>query len=325
MRVLVAFTGGTIGSCVSKTSVTLDNSTKYTLLSCFENREPAVEFEVSTPYSILSENLSAKELNLLQKEIEKNIHKDYDGIIVTHGTDTLQYAATVVEYAFCNSRIPIVFVSADYPLENPKTNGFANFEAAIEFIRAKRACGVFVAYRNAKDDFTSIHIPSRLLCHSECCADLHSIDDKPFARYTDKIEFCGCALSEKVKPSGVVQYAENSEILCISGYPGNGYAYALEQIKAIIFNPYHSATLDTANAQLKAFCKRAAEKGIPVFVVNVKEGIRYDSTNLFDEMNITVLPYSTFVSAYVKTWMAISLGENIREFVFGSIAHEFIV
>ena len=109
MKILVIFTGGTIGTSIKNGWADIDNNAKYVLLDSYNNKHK-IEFVTASPYSTLSENLSAKHLNLLQKEIGDNLTKDFDGIIVTHGTDTLQYTATAIEYAFNGCEIPIVFV-----------------------------------------------------------------------------------------------------------------------------------------------------------------------------------------------------------------------
>ena len=176
MKILVIFTGGTIGTSIKNGWADIDNKTKYVLLKGYNKDE--IEFVTASPYSTLSENLSAKHLNLLQKEIGDNLTKDFDGIIVTHGTDTLQYTATAIEYAFNGCEIPIVFVSADYPLEDDRTNGFANFETAVEFIKSKSANGVFVSYKNNDENNTNIHVGSRILQHSEYDANIYSLDTR---------------------------------------------------------------------------------------------------------------------------------------------------
>lgn len=115
-----------------------------------------------------------------------------------------------------------------------------------------------------------------------------------------------------------------SGILSVESYPGNNYSYSLEGIKAVLLKPYHSATLYTSNRMLELFCKRASDMGIPVFVVNVKSGIRYESTKLFEKLKIIPLPYSTYVSAYMKIWAAISLGKDVKAFSSEAIGSEIV-
>ena len=302
MKIAVIFTGGTIGSCIKDDFIGVDNKMQYVLLKNYENDNEIV-FDTSSPYSILSENLSAKELNLLQKEIAEKLSQDFDGIIVTHGSDTLQYSSTAIENAFGDCKIPVLFVSADYPLEDNRSNGFANFKCAVEFIRNKISNGVFVSYKNDDENITNIHIPSKLLGHNELNANVYSIDKSPFAQYDGNFtvnDVYSC------KGNGIVNYSEDSQILVVSSVPADNYSYSLENVEAILFKPYHSATLNTSNEKLVSFCKSATEKRIPMYVLGAKSGTGYESTRIYKDLNINILPYGTFVSAYMKLWAELS-------------------
>lgn len=320
MKILVIFTGGTIGTSIKDGWADVDANTKYVLIKSYDNKDE-VEFATTSPYSTLSENLSAKHLNILQKEISDNLKKDFDGIIVTHGTDTLQYSAAAIEYAFNGCQIPIVFVSADYPLEDERTNGFVNFEAAVEFIKSKSANGVFVSYKNNDEDNTNIHIGSRILQHSEYDANIYSIDNVPFATYNDKITLNNINI-ENTNNIGIVDYVENPCILSVESCPGNNYAYFLDNVNAVILKPYHSGTLDTANRYLVDFCNCARNKNVPVFVTGTHYGVAYKSTELYSELGVKLVPFGTYISAYMKIWAGISLSKNIEEFVNTHIANE---
>ncbi len=306
MKISVIFTGGTIGSTYKEKWMSTDDSAKYVLIENYKKLDNNICFETSSPYTVLSENLSAKELNLLQKQVEKNLNEDYDGIIVTHGTDSLHYTACALQYAFADSEVPIVLVSSAYPLEDERENGNENFEAAVEFIKSKKGTGVFVSYKNENETKTNIHVPTNMLQHSELSADIYSITGKPFAEYDGKITLLKGTEKISEKPLGIVEYSENSGILVIDSHPGDDFMHSLDSVKAVILKPYHSATLDTANQKLHAFCKKAKEAGIPVFVTGVKEGFAYESTKLFNSIGITPLPFGTFISAYMKLWADLS-------------------
>ncbi len=305
MRIAVIFTGGTIGSRTSDKWITVDATTKYDLLKHYEN-DTNISFETFSPYNILSENLSAKELNLLQKEISDRLTENYDGIIVTHGSDTLQYSSTAIEMAFGNCSIPVIFVSADYPLDNEKSNGYPNFQCAVEFIRNKIANGVFVSYKNDDEIITNIHIPSRILMHNELNANIYSIDRKPFAEYNGEFKLNNIKRPEYSENTGIINYTTDSQILVVSSTPGQNYSYSLDNTKAILFKSYHSATLDTANENFMAFCKKATEMNVPMFVLGPESDTNYESTKIYKDLNINILPYGTFISAYMKLWAEIS-------------------
>ena len=81
MKVLVLFTGGTIGCLANDGWLGVNDAAKHVLLQPFLNRAD-VEFVTLSPYSILSENLSCNELNFLQQTLAEQLQKNYDGIIV---------------------------------------------------------------------------------------------------------------------------------------------------------------------------------------------------------------------------------------------------
>jgi len=58
--------------------------------------------------------------------------------------------------------------------------------------------------------------------------------------------------------------------------------------------------------------------------VNVHEGTTYESSKEYINLGITVLPMCSFVSVYVKTWLAISLEKDIKEFVCSPVVNEFL-
>ncbi len=314
MNILVIFTGGTIGTIEKKGYLSTDESTRYTLLNNYRNIGEDITFTTSSPYTILSENLSSNEINLLQKEISAKLAGGYDGIIVTHGTDTLQYTSCAIEYSFSDCNIPILFVSSAYPLDNPKANGHINFEAAVEFIKQSKSGGVFVSYKNENEANVNIHIPSKILQHAEFSSDIYSIDNKPYAIYNGKIEYG----NDEYLPTnalGYVPYRDNSGILVIDSHPGDSYSYCLDNVEAIIIKPYHSGTLCTSSQKFQEFCKNAVQKNIPIFAVNITDGISYESTKLFDDLGIITLRNCTYISAYVKLWAALSLKKDILEII----------
>ena len=93
MNILVIFTGGTIGSRLNEDEgvICAGHEAPYNLIENYVDNG-TVSFCTMEPYKILSENLAAGNIEMLVNLIQVH-YKNYDGIIVTHGTDTLQYTA----------------------------------------------------------------------------------------------------------------------------------------------------------------------------------------------------------------------------------------
>jgi len=328
MKILVIFTGGTIGSSVEDGWITTDSDTKYKLIELYRKRHNDLftEFNYVTPYFVLSENLSATELTKLAKCIQENIQKDYDGIIVTHGTDTLQYTSAALSFMFADANLPIVLVSSAFPLEDCRANGVDNFNAAVKFINAKAGTGLFVSYKNSFENTVNVHNGTRVISHMEASADVFSIDGNPYAFYKDENIVCNKYFVGKKtgRSIGAIDFCDYPDVLVIDSHPGDRFNYDPQDYKAIVLVPFHSATLNTDNERFKVFLKKANLFGIPVFLVNASSGTQYESTKIYDDFNITVLPMCTKSAIYMKCWIAVSKGENIKDFVTTPITEEFI-
>jgi len=312
MKILVIFTGGTIGSCVGTEYIGLDTKTRRALIENYISKHRNdVEFETAAPYNILSENLSASELNTLVKCVADTDCDKYDGIIVTHGTDTLQYSAAALDLTVGDKPLPILLVSANRTIDNPASNGNINFEAAVEFIKAKAANGVFVSYKNTDDETVVFHRSDKLLMYAESLDGVHSLDKERFAEYKDgKVTVNSNAPQKAVV--GPVTFCDTPNILVIQSRPGDSFDYDIKNTSAVIMLPYHSGTLDTESSAFRRFCQRAKEKALPIFVTAVSAGTAYESTKLFSELSLIPLPCRSFIPVYIRLWIAVSRGEDIK-------------
>ncbi len=325
MKILVIFTGGTIGSAVSDGWISPNSERGYLLLESYKNKHTNndIIFDTAEPYSILSENISAENINMLISCVKENANKGYDGIIITHGSDTLQYSAAAV--GFClGDTLPAALVASNFELMDSRANGHDNFAAAVEIIRAGKK-GVFVPYKNS-DGITYYHHSSRLLRHNEASDDVFSLMNEPYGiyqhgKFQENPDF---KHSEKNAPLGTFELCENSDILNILCHPGNSFEYCLENTKAVILQPFHCGTINTESKTFKAFCDRAKERNIPVFLTNKPGEKGYASGKKLDELNVISLPMCGAISVYMKLWIAVSRGENLVEFIKKPLYEEFI-
>ncbi len=325
MKILVIFTGGTIGSTAGEQWISLDNSTNYALINNFvKTNGNEIKFETLQPYSILSENLSGKEITQVCNAVRENIDGGYDGIIVTHGTDTIQYTACALAFTVNCKNVPVVMVSANYPLDDERSNGNVNFASAVKFIENKCGAGVFVAYKNDNEPITKIHNATRVVTHLEGNGDLFDLDDAPYAViYQDKVTVNGETTSVNGVENLPVDLCKYPKILVINAIPGDNFGYDLKDCNAVIIKPFHSGTLNTENENLAEFFKRAKELNIPVFLANAWRGTAYESAKGFDNNALTILPSSSIPALYMKVWIAVNLNQPIKTFVERELNGEF--
>ena len=91
-NILLVFTGGTIGSQILAGTIDTCAQAGFRLLQMFTEQEDvpnSVTFKTIQPLQILSENLVPSHWHTIISAIEAEDLRNFDGIILTHGTDTL--------------------------------------------------------------------------------------------------------------------------------------------------------------------------------------------------------------------------------------------
>lgn len=302
MKILVVFTGGTIGSTNTDGVISPDKANSFRLLNMYLKIDNSVEFVSAQPYNILSENVGFDNMVALCDCIKSYDLSDFDGVIVTHGTDTLQYSSAYLSYYFGLCKTPIVVVSANYPLEDCRSNGLDNFSAAVKFIKAKQGRGVFVSYTNLNEN-SKIHRASRVLPHLPYSDLVFSIRDEIYGELHGNEFAANKSYIEKNDALDLSEVDCKSEVLYVRPFVGMSFPEITEKTKAILLEGYHSGTLNTFGDALQNFCKKADEKGVTVFLTGSCQGFNYESKDLFDELKINVLPPASPIAMYIKLSM----------------------
>lgn len=333
MKVCTIFTGGTIGSRVDETGhITTKGKSSNTLLDMYRNKyNDNTEFIVEKPYCILSENLAAENIrNLIQCVNQAVKTKDIDGIVITHGTDTLQYSAALLGYIFGNVQMPIILVSSDYILDDERSNGLENFKYALEFIQGKYGRGVFVSYRN-KGAIPVIHRGTRLQQHLPLSADVVSVGDSWYGRFENgryvqnpkyAVRDGLSAMFEDIDGVKLKDYQD--EVVRIIPYVGMSYPQISENTKAILHESFHSGTIAISQS-LKKFADKANHLNIPIFLSGLSEReAEYETVSRYREIGIRPLCESAPIAQYCKLWLAVSNGMDLDRIMNISVAEDFI-
>lgn len=331
MKILFVFTGGTIGSTLGDDNViSTDPAKKYGIIRAYADKYTLdFDYDTADPYSELSENNTGAHIRMLSRCVKDNLCKDYDGIVVTHGTDTLQYSAVALGYALGCGSIPVCLVSANRPIEHELSNALDNLHAAICFIKTRAGRGVFVPYRNDNSDKVCVHRATRLLGAKAFSDEVSSVFEGIYGYFDEEFNFVkndGYSESaDDIEPFELSALGERSDsILVLFSYPGMVYPRLDKGVKYILLNSYHSGTVDTFSREAREFFDEAKERGICVYVTGVTGGPKYESASVFSELGIVPLKNISPVAAYVKLWI-LSQSVGIRtEKLFSSLGGDIV-
>lgn len=329
MKLLFVFTGGTIGSSISGDYISTDKNKPHLLLESYKARYGlSADYDVTQPYTKLSENNNGKTFRTLASAIEPYLSNAYDGILVMHGTDTLQYTAAALSYAFGDCATPVCLVSSNYPIEDSRANGLTNLHAAICFISQSHKSGVWVSYQN-QHELPKIHRASRLLAGQAFTDNVYSIFDSYFGSFDESWHFhANPAFSQAEDQIAPLPYKYLEQtcdtILRIESYPGMSYPPIGSNINCILHGSFHSGTINTDLSSYREFFQTAYKKGIPVYLTGTPGGTSYESTKLFSELHIRPLMGISPVAAYMKLWMASSAGLSVDAIMNHSLGGDII-
>ena len=73
-------------------------------------------------------------------------YDQYDGFVLTHGTDTMAYTAAALSYLIQNSRKPIVITGAQQSISKRDTDARENLYDAFLYAADDQACGVHIVF-----------------------------------------------------------------------------------------------------------------------------------------------------------------------------------
>ena len=141
-HILLLTTGGTIASAPGKEGL-VPQSHKI-MLENIDQLRTHYEITVQDIMCLDSSNIRPEEWQQIAQHIfdRKNI---YDGIVVTHGTDTMAYTASAVTFMLPNINLPVVFTGSQLPLTNVLSDGPDNLRTAFA-MASSGVSGVFLAF-----------------------------------------------------------------------------------------------------------------------------------------------------------------------------------
>ena len=342
-KILVVLTGGTIGSTCSDGVRGIVGDSPYILIREFRQKYPDYsdcEFEVINPYSILSENLTCEVWTLLYQALNQVHTSAYDGIIITHGSDTLAYTSAAIGMLMRHTKCPIVLTASDRPPNDPASNALPNFRASVDFVLNGGVRGVFVSYRRNSDGLQVVYLATRL-CSADCYADEFSsyggscfgvVCDGRFVPElsrlnpsTDSMNSAWPPISEKYVDFGA------RRVLLLRSYPGMDYSVINpDGYDAVINYGYHCATAYTAYAQKKLpsllkFAETCHECGVNLWLGSFKstESEVYSTQTDTERSGIKKFYDMSPEAAYVKAVLAYNLpGVDPDEFMQSCVFYE---
>ena len=238
-KILIIATGGTIASLPTENGLS-PNIDSQQLIACVPEIEKYCEVSAVQPFNLDSTNMNYRHWLEVSRLIRRE-YDNYDGFVITHGTDTMAYAAATMSYLIQNSSKPVVFTGAQKSISEKDTDARGNLINAVIYASDDRAHGVKLVFdgkviagtrarktrTKSYNAFASIDYPEIAVIRS---GRLHYyIEDRPEGgvKFYDRLN--GNVFVLKLIPgmkAGIFDYiAENYEAVIIESFGMGGIPF----------------------------------------------------------------------------------------------------
>ena len=237
-KILLLSTGGTIASRIDyRTGAVTPALTAAELNASVPELATIANIDTEVIFSEYSENLLPEHWIKIAAKLDFYSRSEYNGIIVAHGTDTMQYTASALAFSLAGFPKPVALVGSQRSSDRPSSDAALNLIAATRFLIEIHSPGIFVVmHNNSSDDEIACNWATRVRKNHTSRRDAfktiggspaylvkgnniekNKLFDIPKREYTPKIKFDNRVLLLKYYPGldpEIMNYAINS------GYKG---------------------------------------------------------------------------------------------------------
>src|SRR5437870_3497162 len=127
-RIRILTTGGTIAARRSHGVAVMDFGLGP-LISNLKTKD--IDIEVQSMMRKGSMEMSSKDWQSIAKAAARAIEDGVDGVVVLHGTDTMQYTASALSFMLRGLGVPVVFTGSMIPGGEPGSDSLPNLRDAV--------------------------------------------------------------------------------------------------------------------------------------------------------------------------------------------------
>ncbi|MBE6976958.1 MAG: asparaginase [Ruminococcaceae bacterium] len=270
-KILLLTTGGTIASVVGTDGLE-------------PHRSGVMERELTqlrTYYDITVKDVMCLDSSNIRPEEWQTIAQyvfderaGYDGVVVSHGTDTMAYTASAVTFMLPNIDIPVVFTGSQLPLTDMLSDGPDNLRTAFAMAASGKP-GVFLAFdRKVMRGCRAVKVR----------ASGFSAFESVNARYAGLVSNRGLVLNDEIltQPRGEARLCKDisNSVFLLKLTPGLNPAIfdmlSALGYKGIVIEAFGLGGINVLSRELRSI-RRCVEDGISVVVTTQ---CLYDSSDL---------------------------------------------
>jgi glutamyl-tRNA(Gln) amidotransferase subunit D len=158
----IVSTGGTIASRIDyRTGSVTSQFNAGDILTAIPELAEIASYRTIPLATILSENMTPAIWQDLARAVHAEIKNGAQGVIVTHGTDTMAHSAAAISFMI-DTPVPVVFVGSQRSADRPSSDNAMNAVCAAAAATSDLGEVVVVMHATTNDDTCTIHRGTRV-------------------------------------------------------------------------------------------------------------------------------------------------------------------
>ncbi|UVE50471.1 Glu-tRNA(Gln) amidotransferase subunit GatD [Haloferax larsenii] len=155
-------TGGTIASTVDyRTGAVTAQFDAEDVLRAVPDLAGRANYRGRVVANILSENMTTDVWVDLAEAVVEEIEAGADGVVIMHGTDTMQFSASALAFML-DTPVPIVFTGSQRSADRPSSDNVMNAVCAVEAAKGDAAEVMICMHASESDDACALHEGTRV-------------------------------------------------------------------------------------------------------------------------------------------------------------------
>ncbi|MGB9964854.1 Glu-tRNA(Gln) amidotransferase subunit GatD [Halobacterium hubeiense] len=155
-------TGGTIASTVDyRTGAVTAQFDAEDVLRAVPDLAGRANYRGRVVANILSENMEPPIWQELAAAVREEVENGADGVVVMHGTDTMQYSASALSFIL-DTPVPVVFTGSQRSADRPSSDNVMNAVCSVEAAKADAAEVMVCMHASESDDRCALHRGTRV-------------------------------------------------------------------------------------------------------------------------------------------------------------------
>lgn len=259
-KILLLATGGTIASIEGNEGL-VPGLTVDDLLLFVSESISNIEIDGKILMNIDSTNLQPEYWVKMANVIHEN-YNDYDGFVITHGTDTLAYTSSALSYMLQDLKKPVVITGSQVPISFKRTDAKKNVTDALR-LACEDIGGVYVVFDGR------VIVGTRAVKMRSKSYDAFESINYPYVAFINNNEVTYQWKPETTEKSFTLRDELCTDVLLLKLYPGmkpEVFDYVKGLYKGVIIESFGNGGLPFEGRDLLSKIKELSEMGIAVVI-----------------------------------------------------------